>query len=1267
MSYSRKAYESSLKAHKKLIATKLLDGIEKLYENKASERRWVWELLQNAKDVAKERVRVQIVLCSDSVEFQHNGSPFLLDNVTYLIEQVSTKERASELGEALETTGKFGTGFMTTHLLSKKVEVQGVLEDEDTEPHVYKRFTLQLNRDAATPEEMIAKVNKSYEVFDALDDELLCPQLEEYVPYQGFDTSFKYSLDRKGLRIAKVGIEDLHNALSYALIFLPKIESVTVIDETQGRSITYSTGSAQPIGSGIKLSTIEITADAETSFLKIASATNEKQTLTIAVPVQEEDNRFAVQPSHAQTPRLFCDFPLIGSEQFTFPVIFNSPLFNPNEPRDTVLLDELEDEKRQFNKALFEECLELYKRLLEHASAQWQDAYRLAHSALPERVDAQWYRTSIQQPLRQKVLNTPIVDTHTGKRIPLSQARIPYHRAFGQVLELWSLAIALHPNVLPTKEHVLGWHEIVDADWERDFKVELRYTLSDLVQDIASEHCLVQLAQRLNKSEAETVAWLNQIIAFVEQDRATNARKLLDTYPIIPNQYGKFEFLKKLSQDDGIPEEIKYVLKVLDEDWKQQLGYLGICCKFPKRLDVNKASRAIDDQIRKGRHGSLRKALYYLASCQPDAQALSQPAFARRVQVWQFAKDLDDAVPEPRTLSVWTAQLWTECDEWLLQTLVGDLVAIGTLPRLQANLQKPSEDEAAAWLSHFIRFLKQDSRWKLFYIEEAVLPNQRGQFSKKNALFFDAGIPEEIKDVLEMIEIDYRSELLDKRIQGFESDCRQRGVKEASDDIDLRLIEKGSLEDRQVREAVFSLICYLSTEEDSSRKRLWQLANTFYGDPVIGELQVIPNLALFNWTHCNSWMLKRLSLDVSAAESISSLAQHLNLEEGDAIEYLSALICFADEQQSAFIKDLKLWPNQHRFFVERKALKKDSGIDSALKDICGYLAKKDWYACLLLTHERFSSVEVLFEESETEVAKAVAEEIDCALSEYSGDRRDHNFVEALQMLFAWQGEQTDARVEKLLPYFYKNKAQLFLDICENQSIRGCIFDMLQVEPDKLEALTRLANAEDISSADIDRFVACRSDLAALEEIRSKKDMPESAGDVLKLLTTLGLEPEYLDALLDERAAQLSAVTTLQARSRTASPRRVRTYPQVISFEETTEEVLDVGFQGEEFVYRKLVAKYGGDRVVWMNEEKEGRHPYDFKILEENLKEIAFYIDAKSSRSGEHSSGSIFFSITNAQWDFLKECNNYYIAKVFRALSERPNLQLIKIDLRDELL
>ncbi|MGC1306567.1 MAG: DUF3883 domain-containing protein [Phormidesmis sp.] len=1268
MSYSRKAYESSLKAHKKLIATKLLDGIEKLYENKISERRWIWELLQNAKDVAEHQVEVQIVLKADSVEFQHNGNPFLMDNVTYLIEQVSTKDRASELGEALETTGKFGTGFMTTHLLSKKVEVKGVLEDQDTQPAIYKRFSLKLDRDAATPDEMIAKVDESYKVFEALDNEALCPGLTNYEPCKHFDTSFKYDLDQKGLSIAEIGIGDLYNALSYALIFIPKIKSVIVVDEIKETKVKYSVVFEQNVGSNIKVSTIQIEADADVSSIKIASIANLKQTITLAIPLQAQAEQLSIKAFHLETPKLFCDFPLVGSEQFSFPVVFNSPLFNPSEPRDTVLLDERDDEKRQFNKALFEDCLKLYDSLVDYASVHWQDAYLLAKSAMPARVDRQWYKHSIQRSLRKKVLATPIVDTCNNERIPLAQARIPYHTASVQVVNLWKLAIAFHRDCLPIENHVLGWYDIVDTDWEKDFRIKLRYTLTDLVQDIANEVCLSQLAQRIKKSEAEALGWLNQVIAFIEVDSSAKSDGLLNTYPIIPNQYGNFQVLSKLRKDLNIPEQIKYVLKILGEDWKQQLSHLGIQCRFSTSLDIKKASSKIDEKLRENAHSDLRKAVYYLISCYPAKDVLQQPPFQLRTQIWQLAKSLDGAVPEPQFLSDWTPRLWTECDAWLLKTLVRDLVKIGNLQNLQTALEKTSEDEAAAWLSNFVGFLNRNSTWKLFYVEEKVLPNQRGLFLSKDYISFDKGIPDEIKDVLEKIDIDYRSELLDVRIKGFENYPQKLGVSDASSEIDKRLIEKDSLDDPKLREVVFSLISYFTAEEDITRKDIWKLANTFYGDSVVADIQVIPNLAEFNWDQCNRWALEWLSREVAAENSLEQLAQCLKTNQDEAIQYLDKLIPFASQQGlSIFLEKLKIWPNQHGYFCEKKALKKDGGIDSELKEICNYLTKQDWRSTLVLSHSDFINTLSLFSDTETELPEAIAKEIDEALKAYKGDRRDHNFVEAVRLLFVWSKLPSNTTlVKELLPYFHKNKAQLFLDICEDQGIHSCVFDLMQQGPEKLEALARLANSPDISQSDINQFVEHHADFKTLEALRTKRDDPDSTSEVLQLLEDLGLDPDYLNTLLSDYASQSEPVAVGLEKRLHCSSRRVRTYPQVISFEDS-HDTDDVGLRGEEFVHHKLVAKFGSDRVQWMNEDKEERFPYDFKVLEEDLKEVAYYIDAKSSRKGEHGDGSIFFSITNAQWDFLKECDNYYIAKVFRALSERPNLQLIKIDLRDELL
>lgn len=72
MGIKQKADDARKKAYQRVIATKLLDGIEQLRDRASSKRRWIWELLQNAKDVANGQVRVEIVLTKDDVEFRHN-------------------------------------------------------------------------------------------------------------------------------------------------------------------------------------------------------------------------------------------------------------------------------------------------------------------------------------------------------------------------------------------------------------------------------------------------------------------------------------------------------------------------------------------------------------------------------------------------------------------------------------------------------------------------------------------------------------------------------------------------------------------------------------------------------------------------------------------------------------------------------------------------------------------------------------------------------------------------------------------------------------------------------------------------------------------------------------------------------------------------------------------------------------------------------------------------------------------------------------------
>ncbi|MBK8195144.1 MAG: hypothetical protein IPK76_18730 [Lewinellaceae bacterium] len=205
MNYSDKLKESKEKVYNFAIATKILDLMDKLRMDatNSSERRWVWELLQNAKDVGFDDKSVSVEINFDKsnafVEFRHNGKPFTVDNITFLIEQVSTKERTVKEGEKPKTTGKFGTGFLTTHLLSEKVDLSGVVKEPELP---YRKFDIQLDRSGREIHEITDSVNASISVLESLDN---YPAFEAWNP-DSFNTVFRYNLDPKGIEVAEIGL-----------------------------------------------------------------------------------------------------------------------------------------------------------------------------------------------------------------------------------------------------------------------------------------------------------------------------------------------------------------------------------------------------------------------------------------------------------------------------------------------------------------------------------------------------------------------------------------------------------------------------------------------------------------------------------------------------------------------------------------------------------------------------------------------------------------------------------------------------------------------------------------------------------------------------------------------------------------------------------------------------------------------------------------------------------------------------------------------------
>ncbi len=88
-------------------------------------KRWIWELVQNAKDSisgkkTKKEIDIEINVDNDLYIFKHNGAPFTKKTLTGLLYKFSEGKKNNE-----ESIGRFGTGFLTTHSLSKTVKLRG--------------------------------------------------------------------------------------------------------------------------------------------------------------------------------------------------------------------------------------------------------------------------------------------------------------------------------------------------------------------------------------------------------------------------------------------------------------------------------------------------------------------------------------------------------------------------------------------------------------------------------------------------------------------------------------------------------------------------------------------------------------------------------------------------------------------------------------------------------------------------------------------------------------------------------------------------------------------------------------------------------------------------------------------------------------------------------------------------------------------------------------------------------------------------------------
>lgn len=402
--------------------------------------------------------------------------------------------------------------------------------------------------------------------------------LDDRLPYAGytpgaFNTAFRYQLaDKTGMNVARAGLADVDICLPYTLAFVRVLESV----EYPNRLSSLEEPEDAKVDGEVQSLTVTVAdpegfAEPEVSAIAVVS----RGLTTIAVPVKQTANGVQIQPLAANVPRLFCDFPLLGTEAFPFPVIINNPTFNPTEPRDGIFLNRTERPNPQIdhNKSILKEALSLYFLLLDHASENaWQNLHFLAATKIVgtelARMDQAWYKAAILTPIRETLLCTSIVRTAANTLAPIQSADgstgiwFPSGPSKEVRRAIWRCCKNWIPEQLPALSDIEVWHDIIWAECNK-------LTLDQVAHFVEQDATIERLAGELKGTDVHL--WLMNFYATLETDE-TAFQTVVAKRAIFPNQNGAFKRKADLTRDAGdIDVTLLDILKLLGDDLRDQL------------------------------------------------------------------------------------------------------------------------------------------------------------------------------------------------------------------------------------------------------------------------------------------------------------------------------------------------------------------------------------------------------------------------------------------------------------------------------------------------------------------------------------------------------------------------------------------------------------------------------------------------------------------------------------------------------------------------
>ncbi len=448
--------------------------------------KWPWELLQNAFDAAitsgQSDLGIELLQAADgNFIFSHNGNRGIFRNKEFfrLLTRGTTKVDPDE-----DLEGRFGEGFVVTHILSEVVDVTGTIEDDKG----FRSFQITMDR-LGKSEDISSRITTCIEKIDTLNsytDEPIGKAIFEYHCSQS-ETSES---------AIEIGFRRLQELLPYVMAVMFVRSNIRVqlrIGSLKSIStFSVSLDESKKLDERVWKIAIrkENPAEIVTTIVLISQTTVTDHYL--ALPISEDSKIVLLPPLGVENgiPKLFSNFPLLATKDLPLPCVIFGKLgpqdwrvdkdrFDLNYQNETTVMKLKQDVmsipdlwKWLNEKATLNRHRLLYCRKIDNrpGSEKWVQIFKelIGKQILLQAVDL-----TSGEPRKATEVVIPsipdsVVDTYE-KNLLMNTWEIEYFRG----------------NHIPKKDIAFDWFEIARG-W-RSFNVELTtHTLEDIIKAVSS-------------------------------------------------------------------------------------------------------------------------------------------------------------------------------------------------------------------------------------------------------------------------------------------------------------------------------------------------------------------------------------------------------------------------------------------------------------------------------------------------------------------------------------------------------------------------------------------------------------------------------------------------------------------------------------------------------------------------------------------------------------------------------------------------------------